>query len=36
MANRSDKLKRRLSILTTLGIVIAILAVGAIAVALHT
>jgi hypothetical protein len=36
MANRSEKLKKRLGILTTLGVVIGILALGALAVVLHT
>jgi hypothetical protein len=36
MANRSEKLKKRLSLFTTLGVVLGILALGALAVVVHT
>lgn len=36
MTDRSDKLKKRLSIVTTIGIVLGIFALGALAMVLHT
>ncbi len=36
MAERSERLKRTLSILTTAGIVLGIVALGALAVVMHT